>query len=242
MARSLGGTVVPGNQREFGKAVVDLLDADTLLTGLPDRFQVWMSHGDRVEAPPPGFQVLARSGGIISAVADESRRMWGLQFHPEVVHTHHGREILENFLTRVCGCRRDWTMSSFVESSTRAILERIGDGRAICGLSGGVDSSVAALLVHKAIGDRLTCIFVDNGVLRKNEFADVLSTFRDRLHLPVRGVDAGHRFLSRLAEVEDPEQKRKIIGEEFIRVFEAEAAQAAGGPLSGSRNPLSGRN
>ena len=225
MARSLGGTVVPGNQREFGKAVVDLLDADTLLTGLPDRFQVWMSHGDRVEAPPPGFQVLARSGGIISAVADESRRMWGLQFHPEVVHTHHGREILENFLTRVCGCRRDWTMSSFVESSTRAILERIGDGRAICGLSGGVDSSVAALLVHKAIGDRLTCIFVDNGVLRKNEFADVLSTFRDRLHLTIRGVDASHRFLSRLAEVEDPEQKRKIIGEEFIRVFEAEAGK-----------------
>jgi GMP synthase (glutamine-hydrolysing) len=225
MARSLGGTVVPGNQREFGKAVVDLLDADTLFTGLPDKFQVWMSHGDRVETPPPGFQILARSGGIISALADESRRMWGIQFHPEVVHTHHGREILENFLTRVCSCRRDWTMSSFIESSTRMISERLGGGRAICGLSGGVDSSVAALLVHKAIGDRLTCVFVDNGLLRKNEFADVLATFRDRLHLPVRGVDAADRFLSRLAAVEDPEQKRKIIGEEFIRVFEQEAGK-----------------
>jgi GMP synthase (glutamine-hydrolysing) len=228
MARSLGGIVVPGNQREFGKAVVDLLDADTLFSGLPDKLQVWMSHGDRVEAPPPGFQILARSGGIISALADESRRMWGLQFHPEVVHTHHGREILENFLTRVCGCRRDWTMSSFIESSTRMISERLGGGRAICGLSGGVDSSVAALLVHKAIGDRLTCVFVDNGVLRKNEFADVLATFRDRLHLPVRGVDAAGRFLSRLAGVEDPEQKRKIIGEEFIRVFEEEAGKFPG--------------
>jgi GMP synthase (glutamine-hydrolysing) len=154
--------------------------------------------------------------------------MWGLQFHPEVVHTHHGREILENFLTRVCGCRRDWTMSSFIESSTRMISERLGGGRAICGLSGGVDSSVAALLVHKAIGDRLTCVFVDNGVLRKNEFADVLATFRDRLHLPVRGVDAADRFLSRLAGVEDPEQKRKIIGEEFIRVFEEEAGKLPG--------------
>jgi GMP synthase (glutamine-hydrolysing) len=225
MARSLGGTVVPGNQREFGKAVVDLLDANTLFTGLPDKLQVWMSHGDRVETPPPGFQILARSGGIISALADESRRMWGIQFHPEVVHTHHGREILENFLTRVCSCRRDWTMSSFIESSTRMISERLGGGRAICGLSGGVDSSVAALLVHKAIGDRLTCVFVDNGLLRKNEFADVLATFRDRLHLPVRGVDAADRFLSRLAAVEDPEQKRKIIGEEFIRVFEQEAGK-----------------
>jgi GMP synthase (glutamine-hydrolysing) len=223
MAHSLGGTVVPGNQREFGKAVVDLLDADTLFSGLPDKFQVWMSHGDRVEAPPPGFQILARSGAIISALADESRRMWGLQFHPEVVHTHHGREILKNFLTRVCGCRRDWTISSFIESSTRMISERLGGGRAICGLSGGVDSSVAALIVHRAIGDRLTCVFVDNGVLRKNEFADVLATFRDRLHLPVLGVDAADRFLSRLAAVEDPEQKRKIIGEEFIRVFEEEA-------------------
>jgi GMP synthase (glutamine-hydrolysing) len=225
MARSLGGTVVPGNQREFGKAVVDLLDADALFTGLPDKLHVWMSHGDRVETPPPGFQILARSGGIISALADESRRMWGIQFHPEVVHTHHGREILENFLTGVCSCRRDWTMSSFIESSTRMISERLGGGRAICGLSGGVDSSVAALLVHKAIGDRLTCVFVDNGLLRKNEFADVLATFRDRLHLPVRGVDAADRFLSRLAAVEDPEQKRKIIGEEFIRVFEQEAGK-----------------
>jgi GMP synthase (glutamine-hydrolysing) len=182
-----------------------------------------MSHGDRVEKLPPGFRVLARSGGIISAAADEGRRIWGFQFHPEVVHTHHGKDILRNFLTRVCGCRADWTMSSFIDSSVRAIAAQIGDGSAICGLSGGVDSSVTALLVHKAIGDRLTCIFVDNGVLRKDEARTVLKNFRDKLHLKVIGVDSSERFLSRLAGVEDPEQKRKIIGEEFIRVFEEEA-------------------
>jgi GMP synthase (glutamine-hydrolysing) len=228
-AQRMGGKVVPGNQREFGKTRIEVLEEDRVLSGLPRSFQAWMSHGDRVETVPPGFRVLARSGGVISAAADEGRRIWGVQFHPEVVHTHHGKDILRNFLTRVCGCRSDWTMSAFIDSSVRAIAEQVGEASAICGLSGGVDSSVAALLVHKAIGDRLTCIFVDNGVLRRDEARSVLKNFRDKLHLKVVGVDSSERFLARLEGIEDPEQKRKIIGEEFIRVFE-EQARKLGSP------------
>jgi len=190
-----------------------------------------MSHGDRVEQLAPGFRVLAKSGDIVAAAADESRRIWGLQFHPEVVHTHHGAGILENFLSRACGCKREWTTSAFIESAVSAISSRVGPHTAICGLSGGVDSAVAALLVHKAIGDRLTCVFVDNGLLRKNEFESVLTGLIDRLHLKVIGVDAGQRFLARLERVEDPEQKRKIIGEEFIRVFEEEARKLGNPPF-----------
>jgi GMP synthase (glutamine-hydrolysing) len=220
----LGGRVVPGgDRREFGKSMVDILAPGALFTGLPKQFQAWMSHGDRVETLPPGFTTLAQSGSIIAAAADESRRIWGLQFHPEVVHTHNGSKILENFLAHACGCKREWTMSAFIESAVKEISDRIGSNSAICGLSGGVDSTVAALLVHKAIGDRLTCIFVDNGLLRKNEYATVLATFLERLHLKVIGVDARDLFLSRLRDVEEPEQKRKIIGEEFIRVFESQA-------------------
>ncbi len=220
----MGGCVVPGsNQREFGKATVDVLDTDTLFEGIPQTFQGWMSHGDRVTELPANFRILAKSGEIIAAAADENLKIWGLQFHPEVVHTHHGSEILENFLSRACKCHRNWTMSTFIESSVSAIAERIGSGTAICGLSGGVDSTVAALLVHKAIGDRLSCVFIDNGLLRKNEFESVLDKFQRHLHLKVVGVDAKERFLSRLREIEDPEKKRKIIGEEFIRVFEAQA-------------------
>ncbi|MBZ5495840.1 MAG: glutamine-hydrolyzing GMP synthase [Acidobacteriia bacterium] len=223
MADSMGGRVVPGNQREFGKAIVEVTEQNDVLSGLPPRFQVWMSHGDRVEVLPPRFRPLARSGSILAAAADEKHRLWGLQFHPEVVHTHHGARILENFLTRACGCRQDWTMSAFVDSTINDIRAGIGTDSAICGLSGGVDSAVAALLVHRAIGDRLTCLFVDNGLLRKNEFESVLASFREGLHLKVIGVPAAERFLSRLAGIADPERKRKIIGEEFIRVFEAEA-------------------
>jgi GMP synthase (glutamine-hydrolysing) len=219
----MGGTVVPGNQREFGKAVIDVLEEDRILRGLPKSFQVWMSHGDRVEALPPGFRTVARSGTIVSAAANSSKRIWGVQFHPEVVHTHHGTDILRNFLLGACGCRADWTMAAFIDSAVAGIADRVGQESVICGLSGGVDSSVAAMLVHKAVGDRLTCIFVDNGLLRKDEFESVLHGFRDRLNLKVIGVDAGERFLSRLSGVEDPEQKRKIIGEVFIRVFESEA-------------------
>jgi GMP synthase (glutamine-hydrolysing) len=232
LAQGLGGRVVTGgNRREFGKATVSVLDADTLFAGLPGQFQGWMSHGDRVEQLPPGFQILAKSGNIVAAAADESRRLWGLQFHPEVVHTHHGTEILENFLTRACGCRRGWTMSAFIESSVREISDRIGSHTAICGLSGGVDSAVSALLVHKAIGDRLTCVFVDNGLLRKKEFESVLADLLGRLRLKVIGVDARDRFLTRLQGIEDPEQKRKIIGEEFIRVFEEEARKLGNPPF-----------
>jgi GMP synthase (glutamine-hydrolysing) len=223
ITRSMGGAVAPGDQREFGKAIVQLHGTDAAFEGMPDAFQVWMSHGDQVKALPPGFHTLAHSGEIIAAAADTERRMWGLQFHPEVVHTPLGAQILKNFLTRICGCKQDWTMSAFVESSVRSIAGQIGPETAVCGLSGGVDSSVAATLVHKAIGDRLTCICVDNGLLRKGEFETILANFRERLHLKVIGVDAGRRFLARLAGVEDPEQKRKLIGEEFIRVFEEEA-------------------
>jgi GMP synthase (glutamine-hydrolysing) len=228
MTRITGGQVIPGNQREFGKATVNLLHPASLLSGVPDLFTVWMSHGDRVEALPRGFRVLARSGEIIAAACNEERNLWGLQFHPEVVHTSNGKEILRNFLVHICGCRQDWTMSAFVESSVQAIAAQVGEAQVICGLSGGVDSSVAALLVHRAVGDRLTCISVDNGLLRKNEFASILANFRERMHLKVIGVDAGQRFLARLEGVEDPERKRKIIGEEFIRVFEGEARKLGG--------------
>jgi len=223
IARGMGGEVVPGNQREFGKAVVDVIGPDTIFDRLPASFQVWMSHGDRVAKLPPGFHVIARSGDIIAAARDGRRRVWGLQFHPEVVHTPKGKEILRNFLVGICGCKQDWTMSAFVESSVQAIAARIRNATAICGLSGGVDSSVAAMLVHKAIGDRLTCISVDNGLLRKDEFRSILTNFRERLHLKVIGIDAGRRFLEQLQGVEDPEKKRKIIGKEFIRIFEEEA-------------------
>ena len=228
IAQSMGGKVVPGDQREFGKAMLEVIAENTILAGLPRSVQVWMSHGDRVEALPARFQPLARSGAIIAAAADEERRIWGLQFHPEVIHTHHGTRILENFVTLGCNCRSDWTMSAFIEASVAAIRNTIGNEDAICGLSGGVDSAVAAVLVHKAIGDRLTCLFVDNGLLRKDEYSSVLDSFRGRLHLKIVGVPAAERFLSRLAGVVDPEQKRKIIGEEFIRVFEQEARRLGG--------------
>ena len=225
LSSKLGGRVVPGNQREFGKATNEVLEPDQLFAGLPDSFQVWMSHGDRVEALPDGFQILARSGEIISAMGSPSQRVWGIQFHPEVVHTHFGSRILENFLVNICACSRDWTMAAFIQTAVKEIAQQVGDAPALCALSGGVDSAVAALLVHQAIGDRLTCIFVDNGLLRKNEYESVLESFRQRLHLRVYGVDASERFLTRLAGVDDPEVKRKIIGEEFIRVFEQQARQ-----------------
>jgi GMP synthase (glutamine-hydrolysing) len=230
ISHNLGGRVVSGeDRREFGKANVEVIEPDVLFADLPTQFQGWMSHGDRVELLPPGFKVLAQSSNMIAAAANEERKIWGLQFHPEVIHTPNGTKILENFLTRACGCKREWTMSAFIESAVKEISSRIGPNTAICGLSGGVDSSVAALLVHKAIGDRLTCIFVDNGLLRKNEFKSVLANFLERMHLRVVGVDATERFLSRLRDIEEPEQKRKIIGEEFIRVFES-AARGHGNP------------
>ncbi len=220
-----------GDRREFGKAFVNVSAPDMLWDGVPDQFQGWMSHGDRVDALPQGFKILAQSGTMIAAAGDPAKKIWGLQFHPEVVHTHYGTKIIDNFLTHACHCKHDWTMSAFIESTVQSIGAQIGESRAICGLSGGVDSTIAALLVHKAIGDRLTCVFVDNGLLRKDEFQTVLANFLGRLHLKVIGVDARERFLSRLRNVEDPEQKRKIIGEEFIRVFEEQAGLLGNPPF-----------
>jgi GMP synthase (glutamine-hydrolysing) len=221
----LGGQVEASNRREFGHAELEVVGQSPLFDGLPRQLSVWMSHGDYVCAPPPGFTIIAQTDNAIGAVEDRDRRLYGVQFHPEVVHTPDGKAILKNFLTHVCGTRGDWTMGSFSESAIERIRKQVGSGRAICGLSGGVDSSVAATLVDRAIGDRLTCIFVDNGLLRKNEFEQVLEVYRQKMHLNVIGVRAGERFLSRLKDVTDPERKRKIIGEVFIDVFQEEAAK-----------------
>ncbi len=224
MTHTLGGTVVPAKSREYGHARVQVTQENELLRGLPAELQVWMSHGDNAEKLPEGFARYAQTDNATAAIADEKRRMWAVQFHPEVHHTPLGKELLRNFLFRICGLNGDWTPEHFIESTVAGIRNQVGDkGHAICALSGGVDSSVAAVLVHKAIGDRLTCIFVNNGVLRKDEFRKVQETMRSKLGLQVVAVDASANFLSKLAGVTDPEQKRKIIGREFIEVFDAEA-------------------
>ena len=222
LAYHFGGQVQPATEREYGKAQLEAVSAKGLFRGLPSIMQVWMSHGDRIEGLPSGFQLAASTSNALGAMEDTDRGRYGLQFHPEVVHTPQGDKILENFV-KVCGCRQEWTAASFVEETVSQVRLQVGEERALCGLSGGVDSTVAASLVEHAIGDRLTCIFVDNGLLRKGEFEQVLTTTRERLGLHVVGVQAGDRFLQRLRGVDDPERKRKIIGEEFIRVFEAEA-------------------
>jgi GMP synthase (glutamine-hydrolysing) len=224
LAHFLGGEVEPSRRREYGQAEAERLDESLLLEGLPPRFRVWMSHGDYVSRPPAGFKITAATEAAICAVEDRSRNLYGLQFHPEVAHTPQGKEILRNFLVRICDLRCDWTMASFIETTVEAIRHQVGGGRAICGLSGGVDSSVAAALVARAIGDRQTCVFVNTGLLRKNEFEEVLEAYR-QIGLKVIGVAAGERFLAKLAGVTDPEQKRKIIGSQFIEVFQEEAAK-----------------
>ncbi len=221
----LKGQVVPSSRREYGHASLEITEESPLFAGLPTQIPVWMSHGDEVCNPPDGFRIVARTENAIGAVEDSTRRLYGIQFHPEVVHTPHGSGILKNFLLHICGARGDWTMESFIESTVHQIRQRVGSGHAVCGLSGGVDSSVAATLVDRAIGNRLTCLFVDNGLLRKNEFEEVLELYRDQVHLNVIGVPAVDRFLSRLEGVTDPEQKRKIIGTVFIDVFQEEAAK-----------------
>jgi len=234
MARVLGGRVAPAPQREFGHAVVTILgrpaapghgDAAPLFADVPDEIRVWASHGDFVAAPPEGFAVTATSANApVAAMAHATRRLHGLLFHPEVVHTESGLDILRNFAYGVCGCTGDWTMASFVEEATAKIRNQVGEGRVVCGLSGGVDSTVAAMILHRAVGDRLTCIFVDNGVLRHDEPTQIRQRF-ERLQLPLVFVDASTLFLDRLAGVIDPEQKRKIIGATFIEVFEEQATR-----------------
>lgn len=221
----LDGQVRPSPRREYGYAQLEVTEECPLFAGLPRTLPVWMSHGDEVCVPPQGFQVVARTENAIGAVENPARQLYGLQFHPEVAHTPDGRMILKNFLQRICGARGDWTMESFIESAIQHIRQQVGDGRAVCALSGGVDSTVAATLVDRALGQRLTCLFVDNGLLRKNEFEEVLDLYQRTVHLNVIGVRAADRFLSRLAGVTDPEQKRKIIGATFIDVFQEEAAK-----------------
>ena len=225
MANTLGGTVAPAAQREFGHATVSVSQDSALFAGVPADVRVWASHGDFVAAAPPGFSVVATSANApVAAMANVDRSLYALLFHPEVVHTEHGLEILRNFAYGVCGCTGDWTMASFVEEATTKIRAQVGAGKVVCGLSGGVDSTVAALILHRAVGDQLTCIFVDNGVLRLNEAAQIKKRF-ERLKLPLVAVDATTLFLDRLAGITDPEQKRKIIGGTFIDVFEVEAAK-----------------
>lgn len=226
MAHHLGGRVEPAAKREYGDAIATVTTQNKLFAGLPRELQVWMSHGDSVMELPKGFAVVAESHNALASIADESRAMYAVQWHPEVAHSKQGTELLRNFVFEICGAKADWTPEAFIQSTVAKIREQVGeDGHAICGLSGGVDSAVAAVLVARAIGDRLTCIFVNNGVLRKNEFEQVQRNMREKLGLKVVAVDASERFLSQLAGVTDPETKRKVIGREFISVFDDEAAK-----------------
>jgi GMP synthase (glutamine-hydrolysing) len=223
MTAALGGEVAPAPHREFGLATIRVSPNAPLFSSIPDQLRVWASHGDFVAAAPAGFAVTATSANApIAAMAAPDRRMYALLFHPEVAHTDRGIDILRNFAYDICGCTGDWTMASFVKEATDRIREQVVSGSVVCGLSGGVDSTVAAMLIHRAIGDRLTCIFVDNGVMRQDEAAQIRARF-ERLKLPLVFADAADLFLARLACVVDPEQKRKIIGATFIDVFEEEA-------------------
>jgi GMP synthase (glutamine-hydrolysing) len=223
MGQVLGGDVQAAGSREFGHAQLEVQKGSRLLDGLPSPTPVWMSHGDSILSPPPGFIVTGRTANTeIAAMEDLERKLYAIQFHPEVNHTRDGMAVLANFL-EACGCRRDWNAASFIGEAVERVRRTVGKGRAICALSGGVDSSVTALLVHEAIGDRLDCVFVDNGLLRLNEADQVRRRFAERLRLRVHFVDASGRFLGALKGVTDPERKRKIIGKEFIDVFAAEA-------------------
>ncbi len=219
-----GGKVIKAEKHEYGRAELEVLDHEDLFYNIPNYIHVWMSHADRVEKLPEGFETIARTfNAPYAAIRNKEKKIWGVQFHPEVSHTYLGKEILENFAVRICGCKQDWTMGRFLMEKEVEIRKMVGDKKAICALSGGVDSAVAAVLVYNAIGDNLTCIFVDNGLLRKGEREQVEKTFRDNFHIPLIVVDAKDRFLNALKGITDPEQKRKIIGNLFIEIFEEEA-------------------
>jgi GMP synthase (glutamine-hydrolysing) len=222
IGKEMGGRVEPATQREYGSRDLDSVKSSSLANGMR---RVWMSHGDRILEPPPGFEITARTETTIAVMENPKRNVFGVQFHPEVTHTENGEGLLRRFVFDVCRCRGDWTIGSFIEDSVDRIRKQVGNGRALCAISGGVDSTVAATLVSRAIGDRLVGVFVDTGLLRKNEFEKVLSMLQNNLKLNFRGVDASDRFLNMLAGVSDPERKRKLIGNEFIRVFEEQAEE-----------------
>jgi GMP synthase (glutamine-hydrolysing) len=232
IAGQLGGKVEPSSEREFGRAFVVIKKDNALFEGVwaeGERHQVWMSHGDRISAIPEGFEVVATSDNApFAGIADERRKIYGVQFHPEVVHTPNGAKLLANFARNIAGCSGDWTMAHFRSEAITRIREQVGDGKVICGLSGGVDSSVAAVLIHEAVGDQLTCIFVDHGLMRMNEADEVVSMFRGAYNIPLVHVDANDRFIGALEGVDDPEKKRKTIGGLFIDVFEQEAKKLGG--------------
>jgi GMP synthase (glutamine-hydrolysing) len=223
MALEMGGSVAPASHREYGPAALNVIERSGIFHSVEDGSRVWMSHGDRVESIPDGFHALARTNNSSFAAIGNDHGAIGLQFHPEVVHTAEGQRIITNFVRSICGCSGTWTPAAFVEEAVESVRAQVGEGRVLCGLSGGVDSAVAATLIARAIGDRLSCVFVDNGLLRKGEAESLISVFEE--HIPARfvHVDATDRFLARLGGVEDPEEKRRIIGDEFIRVFESEA-------------------
>ncbi len=233
MCQQLGGRVEPGTSREFGRADLQIIEPSALFEGVWDdateQCIVWMSHGDHVAALPDGFRVVGKSAGApFAAVADEARHYYGVQFHPEVVHTEGGERVLSNFALGICGCSGSWSMNAYRQRAVAAIRAQVGDGKLICGLSGGVDSSVAAVLLHEAIGEQLTCVFVDHGLLRAGEAEEVLRLFGGHYNIPLIHRDVSELFLSRLSGIDDPEQKRKIIGNSFIEVFDAEAARIDG--------------
>jgi GMP synthase (glutamine-hydrolysing) len=228
MSYALGGKVERAERREYGPAQLEIEGGATLFRGIPERMKAWSSHGDNVVGMPGGFRVTGRTDNAVAAVENPEAKLFGVQFHPEVNHTDCGTDILKNFVFEICGAARNWNRAGFIASTVDAVRKQAEGARAICALSGGVDSTVAAVLVHRAIGDRLTNIFVDTGLLRRNEFQDTLDMLRQRLGLNVIGVDASERFLAKLAGVTDPEKKRKIIGNEFIEVFAEEAKKLAG--------------
>ncbi|MET1045230.1 MAG: glutamine-hydrolyzing GMP synthase, partial [Hyphomicrobium sp.] len=232
MAEQLGGKVESGHDREFGRAFLSIATTSPLFEGVwsaGERYQVWMSHGDRVTRLPEGFEIIGTSDNApFAAVADEKRHFYAVQFHPEVVHTPDGAKLIANFVHNIAGLKSDWTMSAYRREMIAKIQKQVGKGRVICGLSGGVDSAVAAVLIHEAIGDQLTCVFVDHGLMRLGEADEVVGLFRDHYNIPLVHVDASEQFLAALAGLSDPETKRKTIGKHFIDVFEAEAKKIGG--------------